>query len=117
MIDKLLLLLCFIMVFNCSGTNPNESTIGETTKGEVTTGEVIMEEPMKRLYPLIDNKVIMHKYRDNFDKMIFPKHNAKLTQYCSLHRDWEDIKAVWSKNGGDEFRWQYYVVKNKKSFK
>ena len=117
MINKLLLSLCFIMVFNCSGTHPNESTTGETTKSEVTTGEVIMEEPMKRLYPLIDNKVIMHKYRDNFDKMIFPKHNAKLTQYCSEHRHWEDIRAVWSKNGGNEFRWQYYVVKNKKSFK
>ena len=102
MINKLLLSLCFIMVFSCSGTNP---------------GQVILEEPMKRLYPLIDNKAITHKYRDNFDKMIFPKHNKKLTQYCSLHRDWEDIRAVWSKNGGDYFRWQYYVVKNKKSFK
>jgi len=96
-----------MMVFSCN----------ITYQGEVIMGEVIMEEPMKRLYPLIDNKVIMHKYRDNFDKMIFPKHNAKLTQYCSLHRDWEDIRAVWSKNGGDEFRWQYYVMKNKKSFK
>ena len=105
------------MVFNCSGTHPGEATKSKSTKGEATTGEVIMDESMKRLYPLIDNKVIMHKYRDNFDKMIFPKHNAKLTQYCSLHRDWEDIRAVWSKNGGDEFRWQYYVVKNKKSFK
>ena len=86
-----------IVVFSCSGIHPGE--------------------PMKRLYPLIDNKVIMHKYRDNFNKMIFPKHNEKLTQYCSLHRDWEDIRAVWSKNGGDDFRWQYYVMKNKKSFK
>ena len=107
MIHKILLILCYIMVFSCN----------ITYQGEVIMGEVIMEEPMKRLYPLIDNKVIMHKYRDNFDKMIFPKHNEKLTQYCSLHRDWEDIRAVWSKNGGDEFRWQYYVVKNKKSFK
>ena len=102
MINKILLLLCSIMAFSCSATYQ---------------GEVIMEEPMKRLYPLIDNKVIMHKYRDNFDKMIFPKHNEKLTQYCSLHRDWEDIRAVWSKNGGNDFRWQYYVMKNKKSFR
>ena len=103
MMNKTLSLTLYcIVVLSCSATYQ---------------GEVIMDEPMKRLYPLIDNKVIMHKYRDNFDKMIFPKHNAKLTQYCSEHRDWEDIRAVWSKNGGDTFRWQYYVVKNKKSFK
>ena len=112
MINKLLLLLCYMMVFSCSATYQ-----GESTKGEVIMGEVIMEEPMKRLYPLIDNKVIMHKYRDNFDKLIFPRHNEKLTQYCSEHRHWEDIRAVWSKNGGDDFRWQYYVMKNKKSFR
>ena len=103
MIDKiLLLLLCCMVVFSCNITYQ---------------GEVIMEEPLKRLYPMIDDKTIMHKYRDNFDKLIFPRHNRKLTQYCSLHRDWEDIRAVWSKNGGDDFRWQYYVMKNKKSFK
>jgi len=103
MMNKTLSLTLYcIVVLSCSATYQ---------------GEVIMEEPMKRLYPLIDNKVIMHKYRDNFDKMIFPRHNAKLTQYCSVHHDWEDIRAVWSKNGGDEFRWQYYVMKNKKSFK
>ena len=80
-------------------------------------GEVIMEEPMKRLYPLIDDKAIRHKYRDNFDKLIFPRHNKKLIQYCSEHRHWEDIRAVWSKNGGDDYRWQYYVNKHLKSFK
>ena len=113
MMNKTLSLTLYcIVVLSCSATYQGEVIMGESTKGEV-----IMEEPMKRLYPLIDNKVIMHKYRDNFDKMIFPRHNAKLTQYCSVHRDWEDIRAVWSKNGGDEFRWQYYVMKNKKSFK
>jgi hypothetical protein len=76
-----------------------------------------MDEPVKQYYPLRDAKGMMHEYRDNFDKMIFPKHNKKLTQYCSIHRHWEDIKAQWSKNGGDYYRWQYYVVKNKKSFK
>ena len=100
------ILLCLIIyvlyIYSCSGTHSDQ---------------VILDEPIQRLYPLIDNKAITHKYRDNFDKLIFPKHNKKLTQYCSLHRDWEDIKAVWSKNGGDDYRWQYYVVKNKKSFK
>ena len=100
--NKILLSLCCIVVFNCSATYQ---------------GEVIMEEPMKRLYPLLDNHMVKHTYRDNFDKLIFPKHNKKLTQYCSVHRNWEDIKAVWSKNGGDNFRWQYHVMKNNKSFK
>ena len=96
------ILLYSIVVLNCSATHLDE---------------VIVEKPTKRLYPLLDNKAIRHKYRDNFDKLIFPQHNKKLTQYCSVHRDWEDIRAVWSKNGGDDFRWQYYFVKNKKSFK
>ena len=106
MINKTLLLCC-IVVFNCSATY----------QGESTKGEVIMDEPVRRFYPLLDNYKVMHKYRDNFDKLIFPRHNRKLTQYCSVHRNWEDIKAIWSKNGGDDFRWQYQVMKNNKSFK
>ena len=88
-----------------------------TDSNQVIMDESIVDEPVKRLYPLLDNHKVMHKYRDNFDKLIFPRHNRKLTQYCSVHRNWEDIKAVWSKNGGDNFRWQYHVMKNKKSFK
>ena len=74
-------------------------------------------QPDRHTYPLLDNKAIMHQYKDNFDKLIFPKHSKKLTQYCSIHHDWEDIKAMWSKNGGDYYRWQYYVKKNKMSHK
>ena len=96
------ILLYSIVVFSCATTYPDK---------------VIIEEPVKQYYPLIDNKAIMHKYRDNFDKMIFPQHNEKLTQYCAIHKNWEDIKAMWSKNGGDYYRWQYNVKKNKKSFK
>ena len=95
-------LLCSIMVFSCSATYQ---------------GEVIMDEPVKRLYPLLDNHMVKHTYRDNFDKLIFPRHNRKLTQYCSVHRNWEDIKAIWSKNGSNHYRWQYQVMKNNKSFK
>ena len=102
MMNKILLTLCSIVVYSCSITYQDK---------------IVNEKPLKRLYPLLDNHMVKHTYRDNFDKLIFPKHNKKLTQYCSVHRDWEDIKAVWSKNGGDDFRWQYYVMKNKKSFK
>ena len=96
-----------IVVFSCSGIHP----------GEVITNESIMDKSMKRLYPLIDDKVILHKYRDNFDKLIFPKHNKKLTQYCSIHRNWEDIKAIWSKNNQVDFKWQYHVSRHKKRHK
>jgi len=98
------LLLCLFFIIIKSGCGKPISSVDALPIG-------------KKSYPLLDNKAIMHEYRDNFDKMIFPKHNKKLTQYCSLHRHWEDIRAVWSKNGGDDFRWQYYVMKNKKSFK
>ena len=104
--NKILLILCTIVctivVLSCTGTHLDK---------------VIIEKPVKRLYPLLDNKAIMHEYRDNFDKMIFPRHNVKLTQYCTIHKHWEDIKAQWSKNGGEDYRWQYNVKKNKKSFK
>ena len=43
-------------------------------------------------------------------------HNKKLTQYCSIHRNWEDIKAIWSKNNQVDFKWQYHVSRHKKRF-
>ena len=72
--------------------------------------------PMITHFPLIDNKNILHQYKDNFDRFIFPKHNKKLTQYCSIHRNWEDIKAIWSKNNQVDFKWQYHVSRHKKRF-
>ena len=69
------------------------------------------------VFPLMDDKAVIHQYKDNFDKLIFPRHNEKLTQYCSVHLDWEDIKAKWSKNNQHEFKWQYYVSKHTKRHK
>ena len=69
-------------------------------------------------FPLVDYKGVVHRYRDDFDKLIFPRHNKKLTQYCAVHFDWENIKAVWSKDKRNgEFRWNYYVTKHKMSHK
>ena len=69
-------------------------------------------------FPLIDYKGVVHRYRDNFDKLVFPRHNRKLTQYCAVHFDWENIKAVWSRDKRNgEFRWNYYVSKHKMSHK
>ena len=69
-------------------------------------------------FPLIDYKGVVHRYRDDFDKLIFPRHNEKLTQYCAVHYDWENIKAVWSRDKVQgHYRWNYYVSKHKMSHK
>ena len=83
----------------------------------------IKEVPIARVptkvtsYPLIDYKGVEHKYRDDFDSFVFPQDNTKLTQYCAFHFDWEDIKAIWSKDRNGEYRWKYVVSKNKMSHK
>ena len=69
-------------------------------------------------FPLVDYKGETHIYKDNFRELIFPRHNEKLTQYCKAHRDWEHIQAVWSKDKIDgQWRWNYFVTKDRKSFK
>ena len=69
-----------------------------------------------RHYPLIDTRLIVHKYKDNIQLMLFPKDNTKLTQYCSVHFEWEDIKPMYRKVN-EEWQWTYQVKKNKKSWK
>ena len=68
-------------------------------------------------YPLHDVKGDIHKYRDNFDSFIFPQDNKKLTQYCSFHFEWENIKAVWSKDKKGKWGYSYIVTKHKMSHK
>ena len=74
------------------------------------------EEPHDTIrdYPLLDHRGVLHKYRDNFESIIFPKHNKKLTQYCGTHFQWESIKAVYKREGNSDYRWYYIVSKNKK---
>ena len=67
-----------------------------------------------RSFPLLDNRGILHKYRDDFDKLIFPRHNRKLTQYCAAHFQLESIKAVWKREGDGYYRWHYIVSRSKK---
>jgi len=67
-------------------------------------------------YPLIDTRLRIHKYKENIQWMIFPKHNTKLTQYCSVHFEWEDIQPLYRKVN-EEMKWVYRVNKNKKSWK
>ena len=67
-----------------------------------------------RNFPLLDTRGVLHKYRDDFDKFIFPRHNEKLTQYCGKHFEWESIKAVYKKEGDGDYRWHYIVSRSKK---
>ena len=84
----------------------------------VTKGIPIARVPTKiTSYPLVDYKGEEHKYRDNFDSFIFPRHNQKLTQYCAFHFEWEDIKVVYKKDENGEWGYSYIVNKNKKSWK
>ena len=81
-----------------------------------TPPKVDSEGPLE--FPLVDYKGVTHKYKDNFSKLVFPTHNEKLTQYCKVHREWENIKAVWSRDKVQgHYRWNYYVSKHKMSHK
>ena len=81
-----------------------------------TPPKVDSEVPLE--FPLVDYKGVTHKYKDNFSKLVFPTHNEKLTQYCKVHREWENIKAVWSRDKVQgHYRWNYYVSKHKMSHK
>jgi hypothetical protein len=91
----LCLVICLIN-WNCSSTN--QHGVEETH------------------YPLIDTRLKVHKYKDNIQWMLFPKNNTKLTQYCSVHFEWEDITPVY-RQINEEYKWVYQVKKNKKSFK
>jgi hypothetical protein len=103
----ILALLCIVLLKKCTSA-PN---------GAINLEEVItIEEPHDtiRSFPLLDNRGVLHKYRDDFDKLIFPKDNRKLTQYCGKHFQWESIKARWKKNNIGEWGWSYMVSRSKK---
>ena len=93
------LLFCLFLIFsnwNCASTNS-------------LTGE---EETH---YPLLDTSFELHTYEDNVQWVLFVK-NKKRTEYCSVHFGWEDIQPIY-RQIGDDYKWQYKVIKNKKSWK
>jgi hypothetical protein len=76
-------------------------------------------------YPLLDNRGILHEYRDSkaYPKIIKPTHNDELTIYCGSHFQWETVKIVWKRGNLvkiehreeiDYWRWNYNVTRNKK---
>ena len=103
------LLMCLVVClvgWNCAS--------GGTTVGWTDNGAPIV---VNKTYPLIDYNRIEHQYKGDVSNFVFPKHNKKLTQYCSIHFCWEDIQARLSKDKQAEpgnYRWNYLVTKNKK---
>ena len=76
-------------------------------------------------FPLLDNRGILHEYRDKsaYSEIIKPTHNQKLTLYCGSHFQWEILRIVWRRGNlitiehreeMDYFRWTYIVNKAKK---
>ena len=87
------------------------SIVGCTSTGK----NIKYREPIKE-YELIDFNGIEHLYKDDLNNVVFPRHNRLLTQYCRLHKDWEDIQARWSQDKLAEpgnYRYNYYVRENK----
>lgn len=72
----------------------------------------------KEEYPLIDYNGIEHRFKHDLEKIVFATHKRRLTKFCRTHRHWEHIQAVWSKDKiNGQFRWNYFVTKDRKSFK
>jgi len=66
------------------------------------------------LYPIEDLNRIQHQYRDDIKSFMYPLDNAKLTQYCAIHFEWEDIHTKWGIEN-NEFGWSYRVIKHRKA--
>ena len=74
-------------------------------------------------FPLLDNRGILHEYRESYNRVIKPSHNDELTIYCGSHFQWETVKIVWKRGNlvkiehreeVDYWRWNYSVTRNKK---
>ena len=114
-----LFLLVVILSVQLMGCATGGTTIGWTDSG----APIVKPKGSTQAYPLLDNRGILHTYRDNFDKIVFPTHNKKLTLYCGSHFQWENVTAMWKSSGGnighreeaDYYRWMYIVSKHPKN--
>ena len=59
-------------------------------------------------YPIQDSNRIQHQYNIS----ITSTKNEKLTQFCAIHHEWEDIHTKWGIEN-NEFGWSYRVIKHK----
>ena len=104
LVHIMIAILCIVILNKC--TSASNGAINVTPKEEVHS--------TPSSFPLLDHRGVLHTYRDDFDKLIFPRHNRKLTQYCAAHFQWESIKAVWKREGDGYYRWHYIVSRSKK---
>jgi hypothetical protein len=94
---------------------------GGTTIGWTDGGAPIVRAPSS--FPLLDNRGILHEYRNEYTRITHPSHNDELTLYCAVHRQWETVKIVWKRGNlvkiehreeNSYWRWNYNVTRNKK---
>ena len=115
----LIILLCFLsfQLMGCS-IPTNGTTVGWTDNGAPIV------EPAQA-FPLLDNRGILHEYRDSkaYPKITKPTHMSVLQVYCGVHRQWETLRIVWRRSSltkiehreeADYWRWTYIVNRSKK---
>jgi len=54
--------------------------------------------------------------KQNINLIGFMYRTLKWTEYCSIHFKWEDIQPLYRPTGNGEYKWQYRVNKNKRSW-
>ena len=96
---------------------------GGTTIGWTDNGAPIVRSTSS--FPLLDNRGILHEYRDSkaYPKITKPTHMSVLQVYCGVHRQWETLRIVWRRGNltkiehreeADYWRWTYIVNRSKK---
>ena len=94
---------------------------GGTTIGWTDNGAPIVRAPSS--FPLLDNRGILHEYRESYNRVIKPSHNDELQVYCGVHRQWETLRIAWKRGNlakiehreeSSYWRWTYMVSRSKK---
>ena len=92
------ILLISLMLWSC--TNAPNGAINVEKKAD--------KLPLKGMYLLKDYKGTLHQYK----QPIILHHQKDITMYCSLHRQWENIKAMWK----HEQNLYDYIIINQRGF-
>ena len=65
-------------------------------------------------YPLRGHDDILHNYGKSLGNIIFPRHNQRLTLYCAIHREWENVKSVYGKKEDGEYGYKHFITRNRR---
>ena len=96
---------------------------GGTTIGWTDNGAPIVRAPSS--FPLLDNRGILHEYRDSkaYPMITKPTHSTVIQVYCGVHRQWETLRIAWKRSDLSKiehreessfWRWTYMVSRSKK---